>query len=521
MTARTRVAAAVALLALGGAALWASSDGPGAAAPGTAGDRGLPAAAAPLPEEGPPLPPAADSPPPPAPPAAPAAPAAGPASPPAEPAPPPAPAFVRLPLVPLPPRDPAPAPSVDAVLEGAPAGRAKVRVEGAAGGGFQLRGWSKWAPVPERGTATFRGRVLDAAGRPLAGAEVLRIDPKGGGSDGEVLSFEFVTTVATTGPDGSFEATRQPVRPFRLAANWNRVLHRPRGLELHATVPVDPSEGGVLEGITLRVPADGAARGAVEGVVVDEAGRPLSGCQVMAGFLDAWTKADGRFRFESVPSGEVTVSVRKFAWGKWSRTEVLEAGGVLALRAVLAPESSGGNRLEGRVLDEEGSPVAGVRMWMGGTRDLSRDAVTAGDGSFSFEGLPDLGERTVSVSVMTSPDEPGFLPTTVHGVRVPTAGLEVRVERTARLRVTFRDAATGEPLPLFAYEIRREKVVDGERRLVPFHTGSVHREEGFIETAVPRCRLVFFVEAPDRTPVHAEVVVPSSGEGPFEVVFEL
>ena len=514
MTTRTRVAVGVAVLVLLGALLWSRSGGEGSSAgrpPRTTGA----ASVVPPPVEGTPQTPPGPTPPPePAPP--PAAEEAAPATPP----PPAVPGFLRLDLRPLPPRDPAPPPS-PGTSAGAGAG-ARVGLSGGAGeGGFTMRAGSKWAPVPEKGSATFRGKVLDAAGRPLAGAEVVRVDPKGGGADGDVLSFEFVAAIATTGADGTFEAVRQPVRPFRLGANYRRVQNRPRGFELHATVPVDPSADQVLEGIVLSVPVDGAAFGVVEGIVVDEGGRPLPGCQVMAGFQDAWTKADGRFRFEAVPAGEVAVSARKFAWGRWSRTEPLEAGGAASLRIVLEPESRGPNRLEGRVVDDAGVPVAGVKVWMGGRRDLARDTVTGDDGGFAFEGLPELGDATVSVSVMPDPENGDVLPTTVQGVRIPTAGLELRVERTVRLRLRFSDRITGEPLPRFAYEVMREKVVDGERRMVPFRSGSPYREDGAVEMRVPRVELHFFVEAPDRDPVHAAVTIPTEGDGPFEVAFGL
>ena len=157
---------------------------------------------------------------------------------------------------------------------------------------------------------------------------------------------------------------------------------------------------------------------------------------------------------------------------------------------------------------------------VGGVEGLSRDAVTDGAGTFRIRRLPDLGERTVSVSVMPDPGKAGVLPATVQGVRLPAAGLVLTVERRVLLRILVRDAATGAVLPLFNASVERERVVGGAPRVVPGRSATRDEEGGAWVVAVPRGRIALFVEAPDHRPVHAAVEIPGGG-GPFEVLVEM
>jgi hypothetical protein len=262
------------------------------------------------------------------------------------------------------------------------------------------------------------------------------------------------------------------------------------------------------------------ACGAVAGRVLDDEGKPLPGVRVFTGFQEARPDAQGRFRFDGVPAGTVPVTAQRFGYRPWRADVEVPAGGEGRVEIALAPLTDGGNELEGKVVDTDGVPVAGVRVWVGGAADLSRDATTDAQGVFRFRRLPDLGSRRVSVSVMVNPETAGVLPATVQNVPVPSPGLVLTVERSVMLRLVVRDAETEAPLPLFNVSLERERIVDGQPRTVRFRSASAYEEDGTWEAPVPRDRIVLFVEAPDRQPVHGFVLVPA-GEGVFEVLVEM
>ncbi len=418
----------------------------------------------------------------------------------------------RLDLVLLPKRDPAPAPEIP------PVPKDGIRLGGE--GGLGPVGWTKWKPVPKKGTAVLAGVVVDAGGRPLAGAEVLRLAPEAGGVEGDVVSFQHVRTVAVTGHDGAFEARDQPAKPARLVANYRRTMNRPRGLLLAGVVPVDPAENGRVEGLQLAVPVNREDFGAVSGRVTDDEGRPLPGVRVFAGWQEARPEPDGTFRLEAVPAGSLDVTVQKHGWRPWREAVTVVPGEEARIEIALVPSAAGNGVLRGRVQDSEGNRVPGVRVWLGGAPNVSRDATADAEGGFEFRRLPEgPGSKPLSVSVMTDPAKTGILPATVQGVS-PGDVVVVTVERSVMLRVVVRDAESKAPLPLFNVSLERERVVDGRPKTVPFHTATLHEEDGVWEVPVPKGRLVLFVEAPDRQPVHGAVEIPDT-LAPVEVLVEM
>ncbi len=500
---RNRIAAAAILLLLLLLLLWSQRAGIPGPAPG-------PVPGPPIPEVAPPARPAVESISGSSPPAPVPAPVPVPVPPPAAAS---GPAAVRLDLVPLPRRDPDPVPDVPAIPKDG------VRMGGGPGS-MSPSGWTKWKPVPEKGSVTFRGTVVDAAGRPLPGAEVLRLAPEAGGIEGEVVSFQHVRTVATSKEDGAFEAAGMPAKPARLVANWRRSQNRPKGLLLAGVVPVDPAERETVSGIQLAVPVNRDAFGSIAGRVLDDEGNCIPGVRVFAGYQETRPLAGGGFRIGGVAAGEVEVQVQKYGYAPWRRTVDVPAGGEARVEIVLVPNGIGTREVSGRVVDAAGEPVPNVHVWLGGAGELSRDETTDSRGTFRFRRLPDLGDALVSVSVMADPERAGVLPATMGGIQVPSSGLVLTVDRSAMLRILVRDAATKEILPLFNVDLKREKYVGGETRLLSFRSAALFEEDGAWDVPVPAGRLVLFVEAPDHDPVHAAVDVPA-GPGPFEVLVEM
>jgi protocatechuate 3,4-dioxygenase beta subunit len=247
------------------------------------------------------------------------------------------------------------------------------------------------------------GVVVDERGRRVAGAEVLlgTQTPERRGDEVEEV-FR-----ATTSEAGRF---RFPTLPHT-RAGWLLVRHegfalQPRGVSLRPAAP-------------LRIPV--ARNRGAEGSLVDPEGRPIAGAEIevrMEGDLDPGrldslppemresffqrtrSGADGVFRLSTLAPGGISLRLRHsgFTALRTPRREVPAEPGILALgRYTLAPAA----RFEGRVVDPEGRPIAGVRVLrMGIAEELREHAewheawrlvppvTTGADGRFTISGLP-------------------------------------------------------------------------------------------------------------------------------------
>ncbi|MCK6482312.1 MAG: carboxypeptidase-like regulatory domain-containing protein [Planctomycetes bacterium] len=143
------------------------------------------------------------------------------------------------------------------------------------------------APVPAA-EPSLRGRVLDAAGAPVAGATVEALFEIGEGR------APVNASAGPTGADGSFVLRGGPER-------WEGVLLRavkgPRSVVADmGEVPGSAASGLALD---LRLPATLEVGGIV---IAAEDGRPLEGMTAAAAGQEARTDAMGRFRIEGIPA---------------------------------------------------------------------------------------------------------------------------------------------------------------------------------------------------------------------------
>jgi hypothetical protein len=116
---------------------------------------------------------------------------------------------------------------------------------------------------------------------------------------------------------------------------------------------------------------------------------------------EAWvTRRDGVFRAEPVPPGRVVVIARHPAHVEGeSETITVTSGGEAKVHIVLRD----GGTIEGRVLEEDRTPVAGARVELSATEGgLERFTYAADDGTFTFVGVP--AEVLLGVS---RPETPG------------------------------------------------------------------------------------------------------------------
>ena len=227
------------------------------------------------------------------------------------------------------------------------------------------------------------GRVVDSAGRPVAGALVEGLEP-----------MYAIIQEGLTNDNGEFQLAGFEVSGDLLVrAEHGSGISKPQG----------PYEivGDGLEGIEVVIyPA-----AVVSGVVVDEYGnaRPGAGVRVVGGWRGGWRTdqiwADKLGRFSVAPlhpgSYELFVgpAASQFPPDIPAGALTLGPGEVLSdLRLVYG----GGTVVSGRVTDGEGRPIEDARLQY--TLDsVVRFTYTGSDGEYEFEMLPE-GEATVYVN---------------------------------------------------------------------------------------------------------------------------
>lgn len=208
----------------------------------------------------------------------------------------------------------------------------------------------------ERG-GVIVGDVVDDRGFPVAGATIEVV-----GVDAEGMPIDETTALSDFRED-HFEAT------------------------LGGPAPLIPmGELGFMPGPIPDFPHGGA-------------GIPLLGEAPRRGG-DPWvTRADGTFRADPVPPGRVHAIVRHPDYVEAiSERVTLRAGGEATVHVVLRH----GGWIEGRILEEDRTPVAGARIELAATHgSLERVAYTADDGTFTFAAAPD--EVLLSIARPSAP----------------------------------------------------------------------------------------------------------------------
>ncbi len=220
--------------------------------------------------------------------------------------------------------------------------------------------------VVPRGTLVS-GQVLDAAGRPIAGATAFLLTPTGGDA-----------RWSTTAADGSFLLDQVPDGSYLLRVEA-------RGFA--TAEPADPIEvaGAPVAGLEVRLRK---ATGSISGRLLGFAAEDLARVELRAGlWFDGAEEprgeilADGRYRIDELTPG---------AWRVTALVDgALEASGTVLLaegqsEAVLDLEVEPGATVTGRVL-LDGAPIAGVRVTAVGPG--SAYARTSHDGVFRLRRL--------------------------------------------------------------------------------------------------------------------------------------
>jgi len=226
-----------------------------------------------------------------------------------------------------------------------------------------------------RTASRVTGKVVDADGRPLAGARVV-VQPEG---------QRFPGGRVETAGDGSFELA--DVAPGRV-----EVSAEAPGYQGASLAGLEVPAGGELAGVTLAL----AVGAVVEGTVFAPDALPVIGAAVRAvepgastglrfnAFAFATTDGDGRYWLDGLPPGRRTVIAQHDVYQRAARDVEIEPG-VNRLDLVFA----GGVEVSGRVTGPQGEPVAGAQVMLAGDGFALRWPETASrdDGSFVFTGV--------------------------------------------------------------------------------------------------------------------------------------
>lgn len=336
---------------------------------------------------------------------------------------------------------------------------------------------------------TLTGRVVDEdSAEPVAGAMVgasQRLQRSMGGAT--MIGMGRTATGAETDEKGTFLLEGLP--PGEAITVLVRAAgYQPQSLDIDLA---ERDEHALLT-ITLQ-------RGLViAGRVVDEAGAPRPGVQVectaatmttggeLMGFVPpTTTSAEGRFRFEGVGAGQWQVVARNDE-GATAR-EVVEAGRDDVVLRLTLPGS-----LRGRVVGEDGAPLAGAEVRLLGARE-GKQATADGLGAFHLTGLAPGGAQVTAVAKGWAPDRKQV---TIEAGR--TAQVELMLKRGG--------AVVGRVLGLSAAELGRCQVSAGGATATPDASGAFRLEGVATGSQVVRAMVL-----PDFKVRQATVNVPAPG----------
>jgi RNA polymerase sigma-70 factor (ECF subfamily) len=374
--------------------------------------------------------------------------------------------------------------------------------------------WSRWAPVPEKGSVTVMGRVTDASGRPLEGAQVYRVELDENGQRGSPSSYQWIDEIAVTDAGGNYVAEEQPSGDFLIAADFRATMRRRRGLDITPAVPVNITSMQRMRGVDVQLPVESARLATVRFLVKNERGEPMRNAEIRAPMERLYTDKDGRATLGGLQPGMTPVHISGTGYATTKLEMDLQPGADDDVEVQLDFAEKGDLVLEGRVVDEEGRPVANAPIFIGASYKGSRWAKTGDDGVFRFEHVSRKYEKTqVSVMVSPHPERDRFKPLGPPvKTTVPAPGLELVVRRTAKLHVLLRDEESGAPLSLYAISTQIHSVVDGEEQWRNHHGMSHYDESGEAVFMVPKGRFRLTIRAKDHRGVEVEVDMPDAME---------
>lgn len=260
-------------------------------------------------------------------------------------------------------------------------------------------------------TGTVYATIIDASsGEPIGGAEVMVGQRRDETDDGGEITAEEI-------PAG------------RVVVNASARLYEPGSAE----AVLDAAGESRLE-IEL-VPI---TYGTVAGTVVDSlSGAPLANANIRFAGLDLRSDAQGAFRAERVPAGDISVSAELFRYQGDQENIVLERGTEQSVNLALEPITTG--TVRGIVRNAaDGQPVSGATVTMGNLSTRSN-----AEGRFELEQVP-AGDLSVRANLTLF--EPGESQVSVEAAAAVDTEVQMTPITYGSVSGTVVNADTGEPL---------------------------------------------------------------------------
>ncbi|HZI65255.1 MAG TPA: carboxypeptidase regulatory-like domain-containing protein, partial [Thermoanaerobaculia bacterium] len=273
------------------------------------------------------------------------------------------------------------------------------------------------ALVVKRGLEA-RGRVVESAGKPIAGAEVRVSRPESGGGGGTRVMIQMAGMSrekpdAWSGADGGFRVAGLEPGDYALVVSRDG----------YAGKSV-PSVTVKAEGVSEWPPVVLTTGAAIGGFVRNGKGEAIVGADVMSfgeggGARQATSDPEGRFRLEGLsPDRGVMLNVRADGYAPLQRTVtppsddlslVLKTAGTIRGRVEDAATNRPISDFTASVREPRGGAMGGMRIMMGGRQPDK--SFQSPDGTFE---LTDVAPGKWSVSASS----PGYRPAEVTGVDV-------------------------------------------------------------------------------------------------------
>jgi hypothetical protein len=345
------------------------------------------------------------------------------------------------------------------------------------------------------------GIVLDDREEPVAGVTVKVHIPVRAGYRGWKEGLTTLTDVSGDfhlDVDGELRPSGPtPVFLFAEKEGHERFVDRipsylpGRGIRIRVPLP----RGGRVTG---RVLAEGG--GAVEGALVYALPDTSLGVEREDGAPHARTDTDGRYRIDGLGAGLWVVGAR--APGTLPAVsaplEVVREGEHAAPDLVLVRGAS----IRGRVVDPTGEPVTGatVRAWRSenlkelrlfgasALEDAGGTALTGPDGGFEIRGLAQDGYTIEAEALGHRAGAPA-----PSGIEPGTTDLRIVLVPGAKIELTARNAATGDPVPAFAVAVSWSP---GEQAQLSVGEEIAPPEDGFRFAVLPGTDYWLEVSAP-------------------------
>jgi hypothetical protein len=247
-------------------------------------------------------------------------------------------------------------------------------------------------------TGLIAGVVVDSAGEPVAEAQVSAFPDIMGGEGLEDIALGGFTATTTDG-GGAFRLHGLPDGNYRLWASRTSIQSM-----MFATEGTKAKTGDT--GVRIVLPRPGG----VEGKIAFADGSTPDRALVAIGIMPASPTRDGAFEIRDLPPGKHDLRVRgpDFA-ERVVRDVAVESGAVTDLGTIVVKR---GRKVQGRVVDAGGQPVAGARVLAGailfsegkggaGNQALEeqmgvRSAITGSDGQFTIQGAPEKGGSVIA-----------------------------------------------------------------------------------------------------------------------------